>query len=146
MEKDYYKILEVTDKADDETIKKSFRRLAKKYHPDTNNGDPHAAKLFQEINEAYAVLGDAAKRKTYDEERIARQAGGSSKNEKAQNSGNKGNNPFAGLNPQNFKMDFGDMMFEELNGNKSKQTDKKQQVDFADVSNQFASFFGFRPK
>ena len=143
MEKDYYRILEVTENADEETVKKSFRRLAKKYHPDTNNGDERAAKLFQEINEAYAVIGDTEKRKTYDEQRRLKKAGCDSGTSKKKNTAA---NPFAGFQPRNYKMDFGDMMFDELNKNKERKSDKKQQVDFADVSNQFASFFGFRPR
>lgn len=69
MEKDYYKILGVTPDADSSTIKKAFRKLAKQYHPDTNGGDARIARKFQEINEAYSVLGEEAKRKAYDAER-----------------------------------------------------------------------------
>ena len=62
-DKDYYKILEVPTSADIETIKKSFRSLALKYHPDKNNGDD--AK-FKEINEAYQILSDPNKKSQYD--------------------------------------------------------------------------------
>lgn len=52
MRKDYYKILGVSRDADESAIKKAFRKLAKQYHPDTNNGNPEAEKKFREINEA----------------------------------------------------------------------------------------------
>ena len=56
--KDYYEVLGVDKNADDETIKKAYRKLAKKYHPDTNAGNAEAEKKFKEISEAYAVLSD----------------------------------------------------------------------------------------
>ncbi|HEU5226650.1 MAG TPA: J domain-containing protein [Ktedonobacteraceae bacterium] len=64
--KDYYKILGVTRAASAEEIKKSFRKLARKYHPDVNPGDKKAEERFKEINEAYEVLSDADKRRKYD--------------------------------------------------------------------------------
>ena len=63
--KDYYEVLGVDKNADDETIKKAYRKLAKKYHPDTNAGNAEAEKKFKEISEAYAVLSDKEKRKEY---------------------------------------------------------------------------------
>lgn len=64
--KDYYKILGVTRTASEDDIKKAFRKLARKYHPDVNPGDKKAEEKFKEINEAYEVLSDASKRKKYD--------------------------------------------------------------------------------
>lgn len=66
MAKDFYKTLGVERTADDKTIKKAFRRLAKQYHPDTNPNNPGAEAKFKEINEAYEVLSDADKRAAYD--------------------------------------------------------------------------------
>lgn len=64
--KDYYKILEVNKNASQEEIKKAFRRLAKKYHPDLHPDDENAQEKFKEINEAYEVLGNEDKKKKYD--------------------------------------------------------------------------------
>ncbi len=64
---DYYKILGVAKNADDAEIKKAYRKLARKYHPDVNPNDAGAKKKFQEINEANEVLSDPDKRKKYDQ-------------------------------------------------------------------------------
>lgn len=64
--KDYYKILGVTKKSTQKEIKKKYRELAKKYHPDTNKGDKTAEEKFKNISEAYEVLSDDQKRKKYD--------------------------------------------------------------------------------
>lgn len=65
--KDYYKILGVDKTASQDTIKKSFRKLAKKYHPDANPGNKSAEEKFKEVSEAYEVIGDEDKRKKYDQ-------------------------------------------------------------------------------
>jgi molecular chaperone DnaJ len=64
--KNYYKILEVEENASEEEIKKSYRNLSKKFHPDVN---PNGAEQFKEINEAYETLGDKGKKQTYDMKR-----------------------------------------------------------------------------
>ena len=65
--KDYYATLGVTKASTEKDIKQAFRKLARKHHPDVNPGDKTAESKFKEINEAYEVLGDSAKRKKYDE-------------------------------------------------------------------------------
>ena len=65
--RDYYEVLGVDRGADEATIKKAYRKLAKKYHPDMNPGDKEAEKKFKEASEAYAVLSDAEKRRQYDQ-------------------------------------------------------------------------------
>lgn len=65
--RDYYEVLGVDKGADDATIKKAYRQVAKKYHPDMNPGDAEAEKKFKEAGEAYAVLSDPDKRRQYDQ-------------------------------------------------------------------------------
>lgn len=67
MKKDYYEVLGVSKTADASAIKKAYRKLAKKYHPDSNEGNARAAEKFKEVNEAYDILSDEKKRKLYDQ-------------------------------------------------------------------------------
>jgi molecular chaperone DnaJ len=67
--KDFYSVLGVASTATQDEIKKAYRKLAKQYHPDANQNDPKAAERFKEISEAYNVVGEAEKRKQYDDMR-----------------------------------------------------------------------------
>src|SRR6201994_3234374 len=67
MAQDYYEILGVDRKADTEEIRKTYRRLARKHHPDLNPGDKSAEERFKKVQEAYDVLSDDEKRKVYDQ-------------------------------------------------------------------------------
>ena len=67
VKRDYYDVLGIDRNADEKTIKKAYRKLAKKYHPDTNAGNADAADKFKEVNEAYDVLSDPKKKKMYDQ-------------------------------------------------------------------------------
>lgn len=99
-EKDYYELLEVNKTAGAEEIKKSYRRLAMKYHPDRNPGDKEAESKFKEINEAYEVLKDEQKRAAYDRYGHQAFAGGM---------GGAGGNPFGG-----FEFNFGSGGFSDV--------------------------------
>lgn len=65
--RDYYEVLGVSRTADEATIKKAYRKLAKKYHPDSNAGNPDAEQKFKEVTESYNILSDPKKRKLYDQ-------------------------------------------------------------------------------
>ncbi|HLU71164.1 MAG TPA: molecular chaperone DnaJ [Nonomuraea sp.] len=69
LEKDYYAVLGVPKSATADEIKKAYRKLARQYHPDTNQGDAAKEKKFKEVSEAYDVLSDSKRRKEYDEAR-----------------------------------------------------------------------------
>ena len=117
-EKDYYEILGVKKTAPDEELKKAYRNLAKKYHPDKNKGNKEAEARFKEISEAYAVLSDKEKRDQYD--RLGREAFGPG-----------GANPFAGF-------DFSEFMG-GAGGRGRKGGARTRTVDFTDI---FGDLFG----
>ena len=100
-ELDYYQALEVDRNADGETIKKSYRKLAMKYHPDRNAGDKEAEEKFKYINEAYDVLKDEQKKAAYD--RYGHSAF-------KQNAGMGGGNPYGG----GFEFNFGTGGFSDI--------------------------------
>src|SRR5689334_6238225 len=89
--KDYYATLGVTKASTEKEIKQAYRKLARKFHPDVNPGDKAAEAKFKEINEAYEVLGDPAKRKKYDEL-------GANWRMYEQAQAHGGGNPFGGFN------------------------------------------------
>ena len=107
--KDYYKILGVSKKSDEKEIKKAYRRLARQYHPDKNQGNKQAEERFKEINEAYEVLGDTNNRSKYDQL-------GSNYHRYQQMGGNSADFDFSQYFSQGFpgggqrvNMDFGDL-------------------------------------
>jgi DnaJ-class molecular chaperone len=123
--KDYYATLGVSKTATDKELKQAFRKLARKHHPDVNPGDKKAEARFKEINEAYEVLGDPAKRKRYDEL-------GANWRMYEQTEAQRGPHPFAGghggfhtMTPEEMEELFGD------------------QNPFSDF---FTTFFGAQPE
>lgn len=121
-EKDYYEILGVKKNASDADLKKAYRELAKKFHPDKNKGNKEAETRFKEISEAYAVLSDAEKRSQYD--RLGREAFGPG-----------GANPFAGFDFSQF-MGGGGARGRRAGGARRGGTTT---VDFTDI---FGDLFG----
>jgi DnaJ-class molecular chaperone len=123
-EKDYYDILGVKKAATSDEIKKAYRGLAKKFHPDKNKGNKDAESKFKEISEAYAVLSDTEKREQYD--RLGREA--------FRPGGGGGGNPFAGgANP------FGGFDFSQFTGGGRARGGRRSTGGFTDV---FSDLFG----
>ena len=119
--KDYYSVLGVASSASADEIKKQYRRLAKKYHPDTNKSDAGAAEKFKEISEAYGVLGDAEKRKQYDDMRRLGAFGGfggGGRGAARPGAGGHAGGPFGGGAPGagGATFDFGDIDIGGLGG------------------------------
>ncbi|MGH9421388.1 MAG: DnaJ domain-containing protein, partial [Thermoanaerobaculia bacterium] len=123
-ERDYYDILGVKKAATPDEIKKAYRGLAKKFHPDKNKGNKDAESKFKEISEAYAVLSDTEKREQYD--RLGREA--------FRPGGAGGGNPFAGgANP------FGGFDFSQFTGGGRARGGRRSTGGFTDV---FSDLFG----
>lgn len=76
MEKDYYRVLGVAEDADQKTVTRAYRKLAREFHPDANPGDDRAEERFKEVSAAYDVIGDVARREEYDEVRRMVASGG----------------------------------------------------------------------
>ena len=123
-EKDYYEILGVKKNASDDELKKAYRNLAKKYHPDKNKGNKEAENKFKEISEAYAVLSDKEKREQYD--RLGREAFGPG-----------GANPFAGFDFSQFMGGGGGGRARRTGGGSRRTTSSS--FDFTDI---FGDLFG----
>lgn len=116
--KNYYEILEVSRDASATEIKRIYRILAKKYHPDKNKDDSEAIKKFQEISEAYSILGDEKSRTEYDK-----------KIDKFKTKGSYSNGGFS------------------KNNDKNKRNSKPMnEQSFEDLNKTFENFFGFNAK
>src|SRR5919199_103993 len=94
--KDYYAVLGVSASASQDEIKKQYRKLAARYHPDKHQGDPKAADRFKEISEAYHVVGDPEKRKQYDDMRRLGAFGPFGRERGGARTGASQNGPFSG--------------------------------------------------
>ncbi len=121
-EKDYYEILGVKKNASEDELKKAYRNLAKKWHPDKHKGDKSAENKFKEISEAYAVLSDKEKREQYD--RLGREAFGPG-----------GANPFAGF-------DFSQFMGGGGGGRGARRTSTRRTGSSFDFTDIFGDLFG----
>lgn len=143
--RNYYEILGVSKQASNEEIKKAYRKLARKYHPDVNPGNKEAEEKFKKVNEAYNILIDESKRKAYDDKPDSSNGrdnknSGFQKERKTQEGSKK------------FDMDEVERTFERFFGfnpntkeasiNKDKN-DKKNPLDASDI---FDKYFGFRKK
>lgn len=153
--RDYYEVLGVAKNADEKTIKKAYRKLAKKYHPDTNAGNPDAEKKFKEVTEAYSVLSDPEKKKMYDQFGHAafdQSAGGSYQGSGFGNGFQGFKSGPGGYQEYHFTGNaddiFGDMFKDIFHGSSSKSTDGFgghgfHRSSFYDDGSGFGGFGGF---
>lgn len=131
-QRDYYEVLGVSKNASDDEIKKAYRKLAFKYHPDRNPGDKEAEAKFKEATEANEVLSDKQKRARYDQFGHAGVGGNSS-------SGNPFNSGSYSFNGQNFSFDFGggdgnlDDIFSTLFGFGGSRTQRRRGADYRTI-------------
>ena len=142
---DYYKILEVSENADILKIKKQYRKLAMKYHPDRNAGDKRAVKKFREITEAYEVLSNGEKRKEYDYKRENENNHTKKKNDKENFKNKYSENNFS-FGKEFFKS-AAEMkgMFENSFG-LDKMIKNKAKDETESVKSRFESFFDMKEK
>lgn len=149
--KDYYKILDISMNATDAEIKKAFRTLAKKYHPDRNPDNKDALSKFQEVNEAYEVLSKEDSRKKYDNQRVnfkyktnKETDGKNNKNSKVKNDNEKYQDKGESIENLNkyFERFFG---FDANSKDVNKDKLKKEQNPI-DTSKMFESFFNIKRK
>ena len=141
----YYEVLGVSENADVLEIRKKYRKLAMKYHPDRNSGDENATKKFREVTEAYEILGDEKKREEYDCRR---------KNIQSQRKNNNKKRNVKNKFPQN-DFTFGRDFFKsarEMRGmlENSFRMDKKQEekakLEKENIKIQFERFFDMKGK
>ena len=133
----YYEILGLKQTADEDEIRRSYRKLAKKYHPDLNPGDAVCEQKFKEISVAYETLSDPQKRKEYDEKLSVKPKVGAKKAKSK-----------TGAGFSNMKFDFDEMFGFETDSDgeiKSKKikTEPAGPIDAEDI---FSRFMGFSPK
>lgn len=134
--KDYYKVLGVSETASAEDLKKAYRRLAKKYHPDANPNDNGAAERFKEISEANAVLSDPDKRKQYDMMRKYGAFSGVSRGGTRGGAGGRGD-PFSGgsggVRFEDFTTDFGGLgdLFSSIFGRGGRKAEEAEPIEIA---------------
>ena len=120
--RDYYEVLGVAKTASDDEIKKAYRSLAKKYHPDMNPGDKEAEVKFKEVNEAYAVLSDSDKRQKYDRFGHA-----------AFDPASGGGSGFGGFGGFGADFDFGDIFSSFFGGGSSSRSRQNMPMEGEDI-------------
>lgn len=142
---DYYRILEIKEDADFSDIKKKYRKLAIKYHPDKNPEDNEAVKKFREITEAYEILGDEKKRKEYDNKRKFKNGQENNKNKNLKNKNNFSDNNFS-FGKEFFKSasEMKEMFENSFNLNKMEK--KKAEMEKENIEGRFENFFDMQNK
>lgn len=145
--KDYYSILEIAEHADAQEIKKAYRKLAKKYHPDVVKDDTTKMQRMYEIQEAYECLGNAEKKKRYDESRKkhtssseGRTASTSRKKTTSGQTGEQGNSTFS--NSSQFERFFGFQPGKGMETYQDKKARERKKQGPICPEEMFAQFFG----
>ena len=146
--KDYYKILSIPINANKDEIKKAFRSLAKKYHPDRNKDDKDALQKFQEVNEAYEVLSNEDSRKKYDNERSNNKENNYNKETNSKNNKSDNNKKYQdkGESIENLNKYFESFFGFDANSNKINKDKLKKEKNPIDTSKMFESFFNIKRK
>ena len=142
---DYYRILEIKEDADFSDIKKKYRKLAIKYHPDKNPEDNEAVKKFREITEAYEILGDEKKRKEYDNKRKFKNGQENKKNENLKNRNDFSDNNFS-FGKEFFKSASEMKEMFENSFNLNKMGKKKVEMEKENIKGRFENFFDMQNK
>lgn len=141
--KDYYKILDISINATKDEVKKAFRSLAKKYHPDRNVNDENSLRKFQEVNEAYEVLSNEDSRREYDKKKSSFEQ---SNNKETNSENNKSNSEKKKYQDKSDSIENLNKYFEsffgfDANSNKINKDKLKTQKNPIDTGNMFESFF-----
>ena len=142
---DYYRILEIKEDANFSEIKKKYRKLAMKYHPDKNPGDDEAVKKFRKITEAYEILGDEKKRKEYDNKRKFKNGQENNKNKNLKNKNNFSDNNFS-FGKEFFKSASEMKEMFENSFNLNKMGKKKAEMEEENIKGRFENFFDMQNK
>lgn len=136
-----YQVLGVSQTADEDTIKKAYRKAAKECHPDTHPGDKRAEERFKEIGEAYRILSDKQKRKEYD-------AGAAQKEQKSaagrNNAGTGRKNTGGGtIDPGDIEKEF-ERFFSKGVQSEKKENSSQKKINPMDVTDLFERYMGFK--
>ena len=128
-----YQVLGVSQTADEDTIKKAYRKAAKECHPDTHPGDKRAEERFKEIGEAYRILSDKQKRKEYD-------AGAAQKEQKSAAGKNTGGGT---IDPGDIEKEF-ERFFSMGKQSEKKENRTQQKINPMDVTDLFERYMGLK--
>ncbi|MHC1748121.1 MAG: J domain-containing protein [Cellulosilyticaceae bacterium] len=142
--KNLYQLLGVETTATQEEVKKAYRKLAKKYHPDVNPNNEKAETLFKDITKAYEILGDETKRKQYDSQRQQNSNQNKSSGQKDNKTTKETSRRQQTAETMNIQKEF--ESFFGFNPNSKEATIKKQTINPMDTTNLFNNFFNPKKK
>ena len=135
-----YQVLGVSQTADEDTIKKAYRKAAKECHPDTHPGDKRAEERFKEIGEAYRILSDKQKRKEYDARVAQRERESATGRNSAQTGRRSAGEP---IYPGDIEKEF-ERFFSKGVQSEKKENSSQQKINPMDVTDLFERYMGFK--